>query len=138
VTADPVSVTTNEWSTISLVATATGIPNTYQWQKGNVDLVEVNNPDGTRHYPNGVTNLTLVISQVHPADAGQYRLVASNPVGGDTSLPANVVINADTTKRHCPRLIPMAGRIRMRSRSLSARSWIPCPAPCWRTTPSTG
>ena len=98
VTADPTSVTTNEWSTISLSASATGIPNTYQWQKGGVDLTDVNNLDGSRHYPNGVTNLDLVISQAHPADSGQYRLVVSNPVGGDTSLAANVVVNPDTTK----------------------------------------
>src|SRR6185369_9323788 len=92
VTAEPVGVTTNEWSTISLSATATGIPNTYQWQRNNVDLSDGNNPDGTRHYPNGVTNLSLVISQTHPADSGQYRLVISNPLGGDTSLNANVTI----------------------------------------------
>jgi hypothetical protein len=98
ITTEPVGVTTNEWSNIALTTTATGIPNTYQWQKGGVDLADGNNPDGTRHYPNGVTNLNLVISQTHPADSGQYRLVVSNPVGGDTSVNANVVITPDATK----------------------------------------
>ena len=46
----------------------------------------------------GVNALNLVISQAHPADSGVYRLVVSNPVGGDTSADANVVINPDTTK----------------------------------------
>jgi hypothetical protein len=98
ITGQPVGVTTNEWSTIALAVAATGIPNTYQWQKDSADLTAFNNADGTPHYPNGVNGLTLTISQVHPADAGQYRLVISNPLGGANSANANVVINPDVTK----------------------------------------
>jgi hypothetical protein len=98
ITQNPASVTTNEWATISLTGAATGTPNTYQWQKGGVDLVAVNNPDGTAHYPSGVTSPTLVIAQVHPADNGQYRLVVNNPVAGATSTPATVTVTPDTTK----------------------------------------
>jgi hypothetical protein len=101
----PASITTNEWSTLTLAPTVTGLPNTYQWQKNNVNLVPVNNPDGTAHYPSGVTSPTLVIAQAHPADNGQYRLVINNPVGGATSSPATVTITADTTKPTVNRII---------------------------------
>ncbi len=94
----PAGVTTNEWANISLSAQASGFPNTYKWQKGGVDLVETSNPDGTAHYPNGVTNTTLVIAQAHPADGGQYRMVVSNPLGGATTANASVVVTADTSK----------------------------------------
>ncbi len=98
IAAQPASVTTNEWATVVLSATVNGIPNTYKWQKGGVDLSEENNPDGTAHYPGGVTSATLTISQAHPVDSGQYRLVVSNPLGGANSSPATVTITQDTTK----------------------------------------
>lgn len=95
ITQQPVSVTTNEWATITLTGQASGIPNTYHWTQGGNSLVEATNPDGTRHYPNGVTNTTLIISQAVPADSGQYRLVATNPRGNATSDPATVTVTAD-------------------------------------------
>ena len=94
----PAGVTTNEWATVSLSASVTGIPNTYKWQKGGVDLAPVNNLDGTPHYPNGVTGTTLLIAQAHPADNGQYRLVVNNPLSGAISATATVTITAETTK----------------------------------------
>ena len=45
-----------------------------------------------------MTSPTLTITQAHPADNGQYRLVVSNPLGGATSANATLTINADTTK----------------------------------------
>jgi hypothetical protein len=98
ITTPPAGVTTNEWGTITLSAVASGVPNTYKWQKAGVDLVETTNPDGTPHYPNGVTSSTLVISQSHPADSGQYRLVVLNPVGGATTPAVTVTVTADTAK----------------------------------------
>ena len=98
ITRQPAGVATNEWSTISLSVSATGLPNSYKWQKNGVDLGADTNPDGTAHYPNGVNGTTLVIAQVHPADSGQYRLVISNPRGGATSGNAAVSVTADTTK----------------------------------------
>ncbi len=98
ITTQPASVTTNEWASLSLTAIVAGVPNTYKWQKNNVDLTDVTNPDGSPHYPNGVTSASLVISQAHPADNGQYRLVVSNPVGGANATPATVTITPDTTK----------------------------------------
>lgn len=98
VTVHPTGVTTSEWSTVTLTANASGTPNTYQWQKDGVNLSPTTNPDGTAHYPSGVTGKSLVISQAHPADGGQYRLVVINPVGGATSTAATVTITPDTTK----------------------------------------
>jgi hypothetical protein len=98
ITQQPVGVSATEGATISLTAAATGIPNTYQWTKGGVALTDSDvNFDGTLRYPNGVTNTTLTIAQVVPGDSGQYRIVASNPVGNATSDPATVTIVADTT-----------------------------------------
>ena len=54
------------------------------------------NSDGSAHYPNGVTNVSLVIAEAVPTDSGQYHVVVSNPVGGATSGSATVQITADT------------------------------------------
>lgn len=103
----PANVTTNEWASLSLTATVTGVPNTYRWQKNGVDLAPVNNADGTAHYPNGVNSTILTIAQAHPADNGQYRLVVDNPVGGATSAAATVTITADTTKPTITKVTPL-------------------------------
>jgi len=97
VTQSPAGVTNVEGSTITLTPVVTGVPNTYQWYNGATALADSLNADGTAHYPNGVTSLSLVIAQAIPADSGQYHLVVSNPVGGATTTPATVVITADTT-----------------------------------------
>lgn len=92
----PVGVTNVEGSTITLTVVASGLPNTYQWQKGGVNLTDVNNADGTAHYPAGVNGKTLTISQATPADSGQYRVVITNPLGGATSANATVLVTPDT------------------------------------------
>jgi hypothetical protein len=98
ITQQPASVTTNEWSPVNLTVGASGYPNTFQWYKVGVGaLSETFNPDGSRHYPNGVTNATLTISQTHPADSGQYYVVVLNPLGNRTSANATVTITPDTT-----------------------------------------
>lgn len=106
ITQQPASVTVDEWATVEFVAAASGIPNTYYWTKNNVPLSGLDNPDGTPHYPNGLTSTTLRISQVHPSDAGQYRLVANNPVGSATSAPATLNVTPDAQP---PRLAFAAG-----------------------------
>lgn len=98
ITQQPAGVTNSEWSSISLTVAASGYPNTYQWYKvGSGALVDVDNFDGTRHYPNGVTNTTLTIAQTHPADSGQYYVVVGNALGGSQSVNATVLITPDTT-----------------------------------------
>ena len=64
----------------SLTGTASGVPNpTYQWQKDGVDIL-------------GATSSTLNFDLATGADAGGYRLIASNPSGSATSLVAVVKI----------------------------------------------
>jgi hypothetical protein len=92
----PVGVTNTEGSTITLTATATGNPNTYQWYKGGTALSLGNNADGTPHYTDDVTNLTLVITEAQIADSGQYYVVVSNPLKNSTSASATVLVTADT------------------------------------------
>lgn len=93
----PADVAAVEGDTVSLTASATGLPNTYQWYKGGAALAPATNPDGTARYPSGVTGTTLTISQVVPADSGLYRLVVSNPLGGATTRDADVAVTTDTS-----------------------------------------
>jgi hypothetical protein len=92
----PVGVTNIEGATITISAVVSGLPNTYQWVKDGVPLATADNPDGTAHYPQGVTSDTLDIAQLMPADAGLYHLVVSNPLGGSTTADARVAVTKDT------------------------------------------
>lgn len=96
ITQQPVGVTNVEGSTITLSVKASGLPNTYQWRQNNTDLSTSLNSDGTAHYPQDVITPTLVISQAKPSDSGVYTVVISNPLGGKTSLPVNVLVVPDT------------------------------------------
>jgi hypothetical protein len=96
VVSSPAGVTNTEGSTITLTPIVTGIPNTYQWYKNGVALSSTLNFDQTPHYPQDVTNITLVISEAVPTDSGQYHLVISNPLGESTTVDAKVLITADT------------------------------------------
>lgn len=93
----PTDVTNVEGSTITLTPTVKGTPNTYRWYKNGTALVPSSNFDQTPHYPQDITNLTLVISEATPSDSGKYHLVVSNPLAGATTADANVTITADTT-----------------------------------------
>jgi hypothetical protein len=98
ITQNPGATNTTELSTITLSATASGLPNGYQWYKDNVALVgTATNFDGTAHYPGGVTSPTLTIAKVTTADAGQYHMVVINPVAGAQTTDAAVGVTADTT-----------------------------------------
>ena len=96
VVTQPADVTAVEGNTITLSAEISGLPNTYQWYKGATALAQADNPDGTAHYPAGVTTATLTIAQATPSDAGAYHLVVTNPLGGSTTANAQVVVNKDT------------------------------------------
>jgi hypothetical protein len=97
VVTQPVGVTNVEFSTVSLTAVVSGLPNSYQWYKDNVALSVSDNFDGTAHYPNGVNSATLTIAETHPInDSGMYHVVVSNPVGGATTADAKLLITADT------------------------------------------
>ncbi len=84
-----------EATTITLFANVAGYPNTYQWYKDLAPLVPFSNPDGTPHYPQGVTSSNLVISQVVPSDAGIYQLVISNRLGDLQTVEVTVAVDLD-------------------------------------------
>jgi len=70
----------------TVVFTAQAVHTTgYQWQKDGTNLVA----DG--HF-NGVTDGTLVISNVQPADAGSYALVVNNPKTAGVSVGATLSV----------------------------------------------
>jgi hypothetical protein len=94
----PTTLSGVEATTITLTTVVSGYPNTYQWFKDGLALSPVANPDGTPHYPNGVTSPNLVISQSTLADAGFYHLEVANPVENIRSTDSAVTVTADTTK----------------------------------------
>ena len=86
ITAQPQSQTNLAGTSASFSATATGsAPLGYQWQLNGVGLVNSGRVSGAS------TNL-LNISNVQPADAGNYTLRASNPVGVVTSAVAVLTV----------------------------------------------
>lgn len=99
ITAQPAAVPDGlEAGSVTLTAGATGFPNTYQWFKDGAPLdAEATNPDGTAKYPQGVTGLTLAISQAVPGDSGGYHLAVTNPQGNSQTEPAAVTVSLDTT-----------------------------------------
>lgn len=69
-------------SSTAFSATFTGTePLAYQWRLDDVDLP-------------GATNSTLTIFPVTATNAGNYRIVATNPAGSATSSPALLAINS--------------------------------------------
>jgi len=97
ITQSPAGVTNVEGTTISLTGAASGYPNSYQWQKDNVNITATANADGTAHF-SGINSPTLTINQTKPSDSGAYHLVVSNPLGGSQTADAQVLITPDTTK----------------------------------------
>jgi hypothetical protein len=71
----------------AFVVKAVGIPPiNYQWQKDGTDI-------------SGATDSILTIAQVQPGDAGEYRCIASNSYGIDTSNTATLWVEfADPTE----------------------------------------
>ncbi len=98
VTTAPLGVTNVEGSTITLSVVAAGFPNTYQWLANNNPLSGTSNPDTTLHYPQDVTNATLVIAEATPADSGLYQVTVANPLGTVTTVAVKVLIVPDTNK----------------------------------------
>ena len=113
-TQQPVGTTTTESisTSVTLTAKAIGIPNDYRWVKDGVEITQQINLDGSQKYPvigtvagdqQGPFSQKLVISQVKPADSGNYWLRVYNPLntnnvpaGQTNSAVAAVLINPDT------------------------------------------
>jgi len=82
----PVNETVMAGGSAVFGAIATGVPSpSYQWQKDGVNLVDGGNVSGA-------TTDTLIVTNVSAADAGNYRLVASNFVGVTTTAAAELLV----------------------------------------------
>lgn len=81
-TSQPASRTAAVGNTVTLTASATGVPTaTYQWRKNGVPLA-------------GATSSTLTLANVQGGDAGNYDVVATNSAGTITSNAAVVRVIA--------------------------------------------
>lgn len=78
----PASVTVAAGASVTLTAAVAGSPApTYQWRRYGSNL-------------GGQTSATLILTNVQPADAGAYTLVAINSAGTATSNAANVTVTS--------------------------------------------
>ncbi len=87
-------------ATLNLSATATGAaPVTYQWTRNGAPLVDDDEPAPTGFTTlssggriSGATTLNLRIENMDAGDAGEYRLVVTNALGGRSSRAAVVTV----------------------------------------------
>lgn len=80
ITSEPVDRSVVAGSTVAFQATVQSTPPlTLQWRRGTVDLV-------------GATNATLTLTNVQPAQAGLYTLVARDAIGEVTSRAARLEV----------------------------------------------
>ncbi|WP_419185798.1 kelch repeat-containing protein [Rohdeia mirabilis] len=70
-------------------------PMGFQWEKDGVPLVD--GPTGTGSTISGAFTDTLVVSGVGASDVGDYRLVATNACGSDTSGAASLSLRTPPT-----------------------------------------
>jgi len=91
ITAEPVSHTLCAGNPVIFSVTATGTALTYQWRKGNVNLINGGNISG-------VTTALLTIDPVTISEAGlNYNVIVSGVCApNDTSLNSFLVVNAAT------------------------------------------
>ena len=93
-----VTVTSGLVATFTVVASGTPTP-TYQWKFTNSSNVTTNLANGTTAGTTiaGATSATLTLSNVQPAAAGTYTVVATNTISStvftDTSAGANLTVN---------------------------------------------
>ncbi|MCC6660964.1 MAG: immunoglobulin domain-containing protein [Phycisphaerales bacterium] len=86
VTADPEDVLAAAGGSAEFTVEATGSALTYRWRRNNVYL---SNQAG---HIAGATAATLQLSNIVPADAGDYSCVVSGPCGSDTSAAAALTV----------------------------------------------
>ena len=81
---DPVSVTNYQGTTVQFLVEATGaIPLAYQWRLNELPVA-------------GATDALLVLTNIQPAQSGNYTVVITNTSGATTSAPAMLGVIAAT------------------------------------------
>lgn len=86
------TVTAGASTEVSLVASVTGSPNSFQWYRDGVAL-----PNEAR-YAGTTRKSTLIIKGVAQKDGGSYQLRWSNPISGaGQTVPANLLVNGSAT-----------------------------------------
>jgi len=97
ITTQPAGKTVTAGTGVSFTAAASGTPSpTYQWQKNGVNIL-------------GATGATYSLSTTTVADAGTYRVVATNVVGATTSSGAVLTVNVPITVNAPTNLTALAG-----------------------------
>jgi gliding motility-associated-like protein/uncharacterized repeat protein (TIGR01451 family) len=82
ITAQPVNQTACVGSSVSFSVFATGTGLTYQWRKGNIDII-------------GATSATLTINPVNITDAAlNYNVVIIGTCSNDTSINVSLTVNS--------------------------------------------
>ena len=85
ITEHPQDVTAIEGTNVTFSCNASGDPSpTTSWTKGGSILIT----SGDSRISFGADNKTLIIINVNRADRGQYRCVANNSVGNDSTSDA--------------------------------------------------
>ncbi|MFC1476814.1 immunoglobulin domain-containing protein, partial [Fibrobacterota bacterium] len=85
ITEQPTDVTVNQGQNASFTVEAIGrAPMTFKWQKDGTDIT-------------GQTTTTLALSSVTPSDEADYRCIASNDGGNDTSETAHLSVKGPAT-----------------------------------------
>lgn len=84
ITTQPLSQSLTEGETATFTAAASGHPApTFQWFLGATPV-------------GGATDATLVLTNVQLSQAGDYTVVATNPLGSDTSAAATLTVSPNT------------------------------------------
>ena len=90
ITADPVDVTTCEYSTVIFSATASGSELTYQWEVNDGSTWNAVTDGGT--YSGSVTTSLRIFSALRGMNTYRYRMIASNCGTSDTTVVANLFV----------------------------------------------
>jgi len=86
------SVTAGAATEVTLVASVTGSPNSFQWFRDGVALADEARYSGTTRKP------TLKIKGVAQTDGGSYQLRWTNPISGaGQTVPANLLVSGNAS-----------------------------------------
>ncbi len=87
VTLEPVNQTACIGGSVNFSVVASGTGLSYQWRKGNVNLIDGLNIDGA-------TNDTLTIDPISLSDTSSfYNVIVTGGCGGDTSINVSLMLN---------------------------------------------